>query len=358
MLSFILVLLFILAGLLIYRRYDFAAKDDVATLVDNETKPVTDVDSSESDVSNIVTDGWTPDSLKVGRITAIDHLVQYNANPKTIADAENELKAYGEEQRKKYDNPTIKVIEKRIENESGIFAVNLGEMDEETALDIEKAVKYMFERYPQLKGNLTNITLANLDSFTSGHIAITQNREFIINGEITVTPYVLKHEIVLAAAYFLRRDILLKTCEDGVAKGHWPKGMNVSAIIVHELGHQVLNVYAMKNFGFEHPYYITDDNEDAFSQYVTDSLKVNQTVSKSVVDNAYEDWLSKNQGKSYEDFCLEISGYATGVQDDGGISYPETVAEALTDIYLNGDNASEASKCIEKVLMSPWGRGS
>lgn len=359
MLSAIVVLLAVFTGLLMYRKFDFA-KGKPGNIVENTPEDVVQATSPEQGIAgngindvpeDIETDGWSIDSLKVGKVTAIDHLIQYNANIGTIENAEKELKAYGTEQREKYDNPAVKEIEKRIESESGIFAVNLGEMDEETALDVEKAVVYMFDRYPQLKGNLTNITLANLDSFSSGHLAITQFREYIINGEFTVTPYVVKHEILLGAAYFMRRDMLIKSCEEGVKQGHWPEGMNVSAVIAHELGHQVLNVYEMKHFGLNHPYYITEENKDAFSQYITDGLKVNQTVAKSVVDTAYSEWEKNHAGKSYEDFCLDISGYATGVQKDGGISYSETVAEALTDIYLNGSNASEASACIEAVLI-------
>lgn len=125
--------------------------------------------------------------------------------------------------------------------------------------------------------------------------------------------------------------------------------MNISALLVHELGHQVLNVYAMNYFGYTTPFYVTEATRDAFAYYITDSLKDNQTVPQLVLNSAYELWKNSFDG-SYEEFTASISGYATGVQYDGGISYSETVAEALTDIYLNGEEASYASKCIESAL--------
>lgn len=294
---------------------------------------------------------WSLDNLKVGRVTAIDSDIQYSAYIGSIEEAEAELRAYGVEQREKYDNPKVEKIEKRIEKKYGIFAVNLGEMDVETAKDVEKAVKYMYKRYPMLKGKLTNITLSNINSFKNGHIALTQYREYIVNGDFSQTPYVMKFEILLSASMFLNREELLEKCTEGAETNYWPEGMDISTLVVHELSHQVLNAYMMNYFGYEDVYYVTDDNRDGFSYYITDGLKMNQTVAKMVVDEAYNQWEKDNPGKSYEDFCKSISGYAQGIKEDGGISYSETVAEALADIYLNGKKASKASQAIENVLI-------
>lgn len=300
---------------------------------------------------------WSIELLKKGRITAIEHNKLYSAYIGDKSAAEEELVLFGEKQREKYDNPKINVIEKRMQEEYRIFAVNLGEMEEETAKDVERAFAYMYERYPELYGKLTNVTLANPDVFSSGHLAITEMKEYIINGEFAVCPFVVKHQILLSASAFLKREELLKKCEENVISGYWPKDADISAIVVHELGHQLLNTYAMQVFEFEDIYYITDQNVAQYAAYLTDLTKMNQTVPREITEQAFDKWSEEYPEENYEAFCASISGYATGIQKDGGISYAETVAEAITDVYLHGDAAAPASKMIEEALTENLRRG-
>lgn len=315
----------------------------------SDSEQITDIDKDLS--MQPAENRWSPDSLLKERKTVIDSKIVYSCYIKDIETAEKELRLSGEETRALYENEPVEKIEKEIEKEYGIYAVNLGEMDVETAKDIQRAVEYVYNRYPVIEGTLTNITLGNLDTSKSGIIAITRTREFMINETNGVAPFVMKHEIVLSAYSFLKREELLKTCREGAENGRWPQGMDISALVVHELGHQVLNAVAMAYYGYEHPYYVTEDTMDAFSFYITDSLAANQEIPKMVCNEAFEKWKTDYPKGSYEDFCNSISGYATGIQDDGGISYCETVAEAVTDIYLNGERASFASICVEEVLI-------
>lgn len=296
---------------------------------------------------------WSVDSLKKGRVTAIEYSGQIYAYIGSPKDAREEIAAYGIKQREKYDNPAVKEIEKQMEDEFGIFAVNLGEMDEETAQDVMRAFSYMYETYPCLQGTLTNVTLGNPENYADGILAITESREFIINGEQAVCPFVVKYEIVLYAPSFLQRNTLLTKCKDGSEQGYWPRNMDISAIVVHELGHQLLNAHAMEKFDFDNIYYITEENHDAYYRYITDSLSCRQTVPKTVLKDAYQMWEQTHKGEDYESFCRSISEYAVAIQKDGGISYTETFAEAITDVYLNKEHAADASKCIQKIC-SAW----
>ena len=315
----------------------------------SDSEPVLGIDNDLPE--QMSEEAWSPDSLMKGRKTVIDSKIVYNCYIKDIETAEKELRLSGEETRALYDNEPVEEIEKEMEKTYGIYAVNLGEMDIETAKALERAVEYVYNRYPVIEGTLTNIILGNLDTSKSGIIALTRTREFMINGTNAATPFVMKHEIVLSAYSFLKRDELLKTCLEGAENGRWPQGMDISALVVHELGHQVLNAVAMKYYGYEHPYYVTEDTLDAYSSYITDSLASNQEIPKMVCNEAYEKWSVSHPNETYEDFCHSISSYATGIQDDGGISYCETVAEAVTDIYLNGEQASFASMCVEEILF-------
>lgn len=343
-LSVIIVLLTIIAILLFIVGVLTLGVFIVLPNVRKENVAVVEVDPNEP---------WSADMLKKGRVTVIDTETRYTGDVNTIEQAEAELRAFGEREREKYNNPKVEKIEKRIEKKYGIYAVNLGEMDVETAKDVEKAVKYIYERYPIIKGTLTNISLSNIDTFKTGIIAETRYKTYIENVNESSNIYnVVKFEIILSASSFLNREQLIEKCEAGVETNYWPEGMDISTLIVHELSHQVLDAYIMEYYGFDHNYFITEDNEEAYIDYINDGLAANQTVSKMVVETAYNNWLKTNPGKDMTDFCKSISGYAQGLQEDGGISYPETVAEALADIYLNGDNASSASHAIEDVIMN------
>lgn len=295
--------------------------------------------------------------FKNGLTTYVEHDNVYNYRIKSKEEAKRAIKEYASFQRLGYYDEEILKIEKELEDNYDIIAVNLGEMDVATAYDVKKACDYMFNEYPQIKGTLTNLTIANFKAESSSNIAVTECREFIINKEFAVTPFVVKYAIELNASKFFNRDKLLKDCEEQVAIGHWPEGMDITTLVVHELGHQLLDVYAMKEFGLIKDneefsgFYITDKNIDSYSYYLTDLLAANQTVPKKVIDMAYDLWInSYGMTGSQDEFRESISGYASGIQEDGGISYPETIAEAVADVYLNGDKARNASLAIVSIL--------
>ncbi len=308
---------------------------------------MTSIEHNDSESTTKVSEEWSAKKLREGLETVIEYDKQYKDYVSTKEKAKNQIIKYGQLQREKYDNPEVEEIELRIEKEYGIFAVNLGEIDVETAKDVEKAVDYMYSEYPMLHGKLTNITLGNFELKNSSHVAETHYREFIINEEFGQRPTVVKHEIVLSAAKFQNREKLLESCEASVAEGHWPKGTDISSVVVHELGHHLLNVIVMECVGFDDIYYITEENEDAYSQYITNGLSYNQTIEKEIVALAYEKWQSEyGHSGTEEEFCGSISEYAKGLQADGGVSYGETFAEAVADIYIHGEDAVDASKAL------------
>ncbi len=293
---------------------------------------------------------WSPDSLKKGMVTAVECDKQYDAYIDSEDAAKQAIVDYGVLQRQNYSNPEISQLELYMEQAYGILAVNLGEMDVDTARDVNAAFDYMYQTYPWLYGTLTNLTIGNMEDFN--HTAMTRTREFIINGEPGKCPFVVKREIILGAAKFLRRDRLVRTCEEQVTAGYWPANANISSIVVHELGHHLMDVYTATQFGFE-GYYVTEENLGAYRKYTSDFLKVNQTVPQEVLQTAYKRWQAEygHEG-SLEDFQASISEYAKGIQPDGGLSYTETVAEAVADVYLNGEQAADASKLIVEALSS------
>lgn len=282
---------------------------------------------------------WSPSSLKDGLTTAIEYDKRYNAVVGSPEDAIRVIKMYGDMQKENYNNPAISAIESQMESEFDIAYVALGEIDEATANDIYQGFKYMYATYPELQGTLTDFSLGN---FSWDAMAQTRTYEFVTNAD--KVPIVLKREIVINAADFLNRDALLESCKNNEQTGFWPKNASVSMIVVHELGHHLLEVHNATIHGFS-GCYVTEENVDAYRAYAQEGLSWSQEEIKRIINAAYTEWSKTNEG-SEEAFRASISDYAKGVQSDGGISYTETFAEAVADIYANGDNAAPASRLI------------
>lgn len=250
-------------------------------------------------------------------------------------------------QRNMYENPGIRELEARMEEEYGIFQVTLGEMEQEMAEKVESAFSYMYKNYPVLQEKLTNVTLGNIETDS---VALTRYRDFILP-EKGIYPMVMKHEIVLNARDFLNKNRMDNLIRKSVSQNHWMEGMNIEALVVHELGHVLVNEIRMERYGLRDFYYITEENQEAFAFYNTDILAANQTTARELLERAYDIYEGKEQ-MSFEEACESISGYAKGIQPDGGISFEETCAEAVTDLYLNQESANGFSICILKEMES------
>lgn len=278
---------------------------------------------------------------KQRRETAV---VYNNVYEKEIGSEKEAVKAIEKEaawQRSTYENPEVQQLEAEMEEKYGIFQVTLGEIDIEVAEKIEAAFSYMYEKYPVLKGKLTNLTIGNTET---GAIAETRYRDFISPPE-GLYPVVMKHEVVLNGKDFLNPERLENVIRKSVSEGHWVKDMNIEAIVVHELGHVLLNQIRMERYGLERCYYIDAENAQAYASYNTDILADNQTTVCAIMRSAYEKYKYKDS-VSLEELCASISGYASGIQDDGGIFYEEACAEAVVDVYLHGENSNEFSQQI------------
>lgn len=283
--------------------------------------------------------------------TSINHRIVYNMEITSAEMAAAAIREEGEKQRAGYANPAVEKLELQMEKEFGILAVNLGEISEDTACEIYEAFQYMYDRYPCLYGSLTNLTLGNMGNRTGGTVALTERMVFIVNGDYGKYPFVEKSQIVLNARIFLDDEELTKVCDSQGEHGYWTEGANVSSVIVHELGHQLQNVIVQKKFGLECPYYITEENGDTYGLYNTDRLKRTDNVTEEILQEAYGRWQADygNQG-TYEEFAAEISQYALKDEKESVYSSSETFAEALADVYLNGENASDGAKVIEEVI--------
>lgn len=338
----IILIAFVITAVVFYRKSKSNDPDNVKYNNQSALSEQTD-ENIRNDVKDI------PQQADNSAGTVINYDAQFNACISDAGEAREVIRAYGRRQRKNYSNPEVEKLELQMENDFSIMAVNLGEIDILTAQDIKKAFMYMYQEYPQLKGTLTNLTVGNFYGRSAGNIAVTQNLDFVINN--SGYPFVEKYQIVLNASKFKNRNKMLDNCKEQVKTGYWPANTDISSIVVHELGHQLLHVAEMKKSGLHDAYYITQDNQEAYYNYISDGLNVNQTTARSIINQAYDNWkqVYHHEGNE-EEFRGSISEYAKGIKEDGGVCYSETIAEAIADVYLNGENAADASKLIRDAI--------
>lgn len=244
---------------------------------------------------------------------------------------------------------TTEEIQQKMQQEFGIEHVDLMEMDQEVAVSIYHAFSYMFQRYPILEDKITDVVV---EEIASGAVAVAEYVE-VPSTQETLYPIKMKQRVVLGEREFLNKERLTNLIRKSTAEGHWMEDTDMESIVVHELAHILLNVIRMERYSLEDFQCITEENGEAFSSYNIDVLSVNQTTAKEIVENAYEHLEGKEE-LSLEEAKETISGYAVGEQEDGGTSYEETIAEAMADLYLHGEDATDFSKEIVCEIDQNW----
>ncbi|MBR1692214.1 MAG: hypothetical protein IJ711_05490 [Lachnospiraceae bacterium] len=273
----------------------------------------------------------------------------YVADEKT---ARKILRLQGELLRSQCEENEVREIERELEKAYGIEAVNLQDVDAETADAIRTACLYMFTKYPVLHSYLTNITVQDDISERSDAIAKYENFMFLTNPDETeLYPFVIKNQILLRRREFANRERLENLIKRNIDNGFWSEGTSIESIMVHELSHALVDCIISSQYGLGNSIYITESNADAFSQCNMQDLASNQEFAQSLCRKAYAQYCKDYSNEdSYEEFCMQISGYGVALQEDGGIAYEETIAEAVADVYLHGEDAGIPSKLISSEL--------
>lgn len=190
---------------------------------------------------------------------------------------------------------------------TGQRQIMLNDMDLESAKSVYRTSEKFFNKYPQMKGRVTEL---KTDKLNGGTLADTF---FMINGsgESTLT---LNKKVY--SDYKAFSDLCLKNVKNG-----WlPKGTNADSVLMHEYGH-TLDFYltnGIKVFGV-----------DKKGNNISASKELKKRVLKSLKLNKY-------------DIEKELSAYAT--KND-----VEWFAEAFCE-YMDSDNPRPMAKELGKQL--------
>lgn len=243
----------------------------------------------------------------------------------------------------------IKKVEDEIISKYGITAVNLCEMDVGFAKELGNVFKVIYEEYPSVRGYITNLTLINGTMSDNYIAAFMPVFNFATSDSTSTYPWVIKTQVLLNTSYFLNPERLDSSVKEGSSSGHFPKNATIYSPVAHELGHYLSFLAMMNNYKLDSILLIDNDNINTFYDLYADFAKGDHSL--SMIKEAYDNYKrDNNTTMTLDEWRGTISKYALAKNNRGEYIYDETVAESFHDVYLNKNNASDASKYVVAVL--------
>ena len=245
-------------------------------------------------------------------------------------------------------NNNLKEIEEKIKDTTNIYGINLCEINEEEASKILNSLEYVYNNYPIIKDYVTNITLVN-DGGTSSYIAAFKpSFTFATSNKEDNFPFIIKIQVFLNSSYYLNDKYLDSVIENAINTGHFPKDTTKESLIVHEFGHVLTYVLAIKHYNSINTLVLKNNDFQKYANTLNEYTK--SKFSKKIVDESYNNYINKYSKISEEKFRHNISSYANTTSNDGEVLYNETIAEAFHDYYLHKEQAKKESLEIINTL--------
>lgn len=244
----------------------------------------------------------------------------------------------------------VSKIEYELQENLSISSVSFCDVTYEETLKLKEVILKMYKLFPNIEGALTNITIANASS-SSEYIAYFQPLyQFVnINENINLYNKVNKTQILLNSYYFLNEDILDSSIENIVEENWYVDGVTWESIIAHELGHYISFVVLLKEKGLKNITFVTNEN---YLQ-IDNVIKVfnEGTFSTELINEALMNYNTiYNTNININTFASSISNYAATKDKNGNLIADETIAEAIHDYYLHGNNMKTSSREIINVI--------
>ena len=246
----------------------------------------------------------------------------------------------------------IFMYQRDIESTTGIPIVSFCDVSDFEVQKLTDTIKKMYTLFPNISGALTNISITNANT-NSEYIARFQPMfQFVnTNNDIKLYNKVNKTQILLNSYYFLNDDIMNNPVSSVVGDDWYVKDASWESTIAHELGHYISFTAYLRQNGLNNITYVTAENEE----------KINNVMSKfdsgefsiSILNEALNNYNRKNNTSlDVNSFALTISKYAGVKNKNGDLIADETIAEAIHDYYLHGNNCLKSSYEIVEVIKS------
>lgn len=275
---------------------------------------------------------------------------------KTVTSLSSAIKFIEDDARKQewkcYQDLKVSKIENYIEEKYDIINVNFCDIEYNQALEIKNVIDKIYSLFSNISGTLTNITIANPDAISnSSFIAYFQPMYQFVNSNEEISSYnkVNKTQILLNSYYFLNDEIKLKTLNNITNKNWYVKDATLESIIAHEFGHYITFKIFLNKKNLTNIIYVNKNNYDFINNIISEFDK--GEFSKDIVLKALNNYNKKyNTNLTIEEYANSISNYAAAKDRNGDLLVDETIAEAIHDYYLHGDNCNISSYEIINII--------
>ena len=293
--------------------------------------------------------GYNVSFIKTDNIYA-KQIINSEIDAKDIIKQDLELQSW-----KCGNNIDVLRLQDQLENNYDITSVSFCDISLDESKKIVNVINKMFDLFPKMKGSLTNISITNSNT-KEEYIARFQPMYQFVNPNEDINEYnkVNKTQILLNSYYFLNQDFLNNSISSLSGSDWYVNGATWDSTIAHELGHYISFYLLLKEYNVDNVILVTKENEDKINELI--NIINNDEFSKKIVYEAIKNYnLNNNLEINENEFSSNISKYANLKNDNGDIIYDETIAEAIHDYYLNGNNANRCSLEIVKIIKNRLG---
>ena len=272
----------------------------------------------------------------------------------------NDINAAYEIIKKDFDSQTWKCmhdietykLEKDLEEKHQIINVNFCDISYTEVKKIKDVIDKMYTLFPNIEGALTNITVSNAKE-KSDYIAYFQPMFQFVNSKEDINLYnkVNKTQILLNSYYFLNEDILKRDADSYVGDTWYVNDATWESTIAHELGHYITFKLFLKSKNIDNIIFININNENRINDIMQEYD--NGSFASAIINEALINYNVKNKTSlDINEFAKNISNYAAVKDDHDKIIADETIAEAIHDYYLHGDNCHKESYEIVSIIKN------
>lgn len=277
-------------------------------------------------------------------------------NTKTINSYEDAIefikKDFSDQKLYCFNDTKVTLMALDLEEKYSIPSVSFCDMSIEESTKIKDIIESMYYLFPNINGALTNITITNA-STKSEYIARFQPMYQFVNINENSDSYnkINKTQILINSYYFLNEDLISKPIESVVGEKWYVNDATWESTIAHEFGHYISFVTLLRKNGIDNITLVTKDNKDTIDNILKE---FNSGLYSTALLNEALNNYNTNQGTNLtiKEFASTISNYASSEDKKGNLIADETIAEAVHDYYLHGNDMKETSKEIISVINS------
>ncbi|MCL2015360.1 MAG: hypothetical protein FWG68_03825 [Defluviitaleaceae bacterium] len=227
----------------------------------------------------------------------------------------------------------------------GVTTCNLVGLDSETMATTFAEMDKVFATYPQLVGQLAAIQSVDSEVIGENAFMATDGETLYINSDFYATENI---------------ETLTLERKTYVQRGYFPIGTeNIASTAVHELGHllEIALIRAKIPIHEQEEFW----NNCTYAEKLVDSAMNEVSLSNTEILRGFRNY-ETDLNNVADSFLVKIfNGLGTKTKSDiirhsiskyANVSPSETLAEAFSDVWFNGNNANSLSRAIMQKYLS------